>query len=51
MASHQKDKSGTKCWLTCRFNLKSATISSNGGKPENNLKGLPMKALEARSDT
>ena len=37
MASHQKNKSGTKCWLTCLFNLKSATILSNGGKPENVL--------------
>ena len=35
MASNQKNKSGTKCWLTCLFNLKSATILSNGGKPEN----------------
>ena len=37
MASHQKDKSGTKCWPTCLFNLRSATILSNGGKPENVL--------------
>ena len=37
MASNQKNKSGTKCWLTCLFNLKSATILSNGGKPENVL--------------
>ena len=29
------DKS--ECWLTCLFNLKSATILSNGGKPENVL--------------
>ena len=29
MVSHQKNKSGTKCWLTCLFNLKSATILSN----------------------
>ena len=33
MASNQKNKSGTKCL----FNLKSATILSNGGKPENVL--------------
>ena len=38
MASHQKNKSGTKCWLTCLFNLKSATILSNGGKPKNVIK-------------
>ena len=37
MASHQKDKSGTKCWPTCLFNFKSATVLSNGGKPENVL--------------
>ena len=37
MASHQKDKSGTKRWPTCLFNLRSATILSNGGKPENVL--------------
>ena len=37
MASHKKNKSGTKCWPTCLFNLKSATILSNGGKPENVL--------------
>ena len=37
MASHEKDKSGTKCWPTCLFNLRSATILSNGGKPENVL--------------
>ena len=37
MAFNQKNKSGTKCWLTCLFNLKSATILSNGGKPENVL--------------
>ena len=37
MASHQKNKSGTKCWPTCLFNLRSATILSNGGKPENVL--------------
>ena len=37
MASNQKNKSGTKCWLTFLFNLKSATILSNGGKPENVL--------------
>ena len=37
MASNQKNKSGIKCWLTCLFNLKSATILSNGGKPENVL--------------
>ena len=37
MVSHQKNKSGTKCWLTCLFNLKSATILSNGRKPENVL--------------
>ena len=35
MASHHKDKSGTKCWPTCLFNLESATVLSNGGKPEN----------------
>ena len=37
LACNQKNKSGTKCWLTCLFNLKSATILSNGGKPENVL--------------
>ena len=37
MAFNQKNKSGTKCWLTCLFNLKSATILSNGEKPENVL--------------
>ena len=37
MAFNQKNKSGTKCWLTCLFNVKSATILSNGGKPENVL--------------
>ena len=53
MASNQKNKSRTKCWLTCLFNLKSATILSNGEnlKMYYYLKGLPMKALEARSET
>ena len=37
MASNQKNESGTKYCLTCLFNLKSATILSDGGKPENVL--------------
>ena len=37
MASNQKNETGTKCWLTCLFNLESVTILSNGGKLENVL--------------
>ena len=37
MASNQKNETGTKCWLTCLFNLESVTILSNGGKLKNVL--------------
>ena len=53
MASNQKNESGTKCWLTCLFDLKSSAILSHRGnlKMSYNLKGLSTKSLEARSDT
>ena len=53
MASHQKDKSGTKCWPTCLFNLglQQSYLTEENLKMSYNLKVLPMKALEARSDT
>ena len=51
MSSNQKNESGTNCWLTGP--VKSAAVLSNEGnlKIFYNLEGIPMKALEARSDT
>ena len=51
MAPNQKYESGTNCWLTGP--VKSAAVLSNEGKLKifYNLEGIPMKALEARSDT
>ena len=51
MAPNQKNESGTNCWLTGP--VKSAAVLSNEGnlKIFYNLEGIPMKALEARSDT
>ena len=51
MAPNGKNDSGTNCWLTGP--VKSLAVLSNEGKPEifYNLEGIPMKALEARSDT
>ena len=51
MSPNQKNESGTNCWLTGP--VKSAAVLSNEGnlKIFYNLEGIPMKALEARSDT
>ena len=51
MAPNQKNESGTNCWLTGP--VKSAAVLFNEGnlKIFYNLEGIPMKALEARSDT
>ena len=51
MSPNQKNESGTYFWLTGQ--VKSGEVLSNEGKPEMiyNLEGIPIKALEARSDT
>ena len=49
MAPNEKNESGTNCWLTGP--VKSLAVLSNEGKLENILEGIPMKALETRSDT
>ena len=51
MSPNQKNESGTNCQLTGP--LKCVAVLSNEGKPEMfyNLEGIPMQALEARSDT
>ena len=51
MASNQKNKSGTKYWLTCLLSLQQFYLTEENLKMSYNLKGLPMKALEARSNT
>ena len=50
MAPNQKYESGTNCWLTGP--VKSTAVLSNEGnlKIFYNLEGIPMKALEAKSD-
>ena len=53
MAPNQKYESGTNCWLTGP--VKSTAVLSNEGnlKIFYNLRfneGIPMKALEAKSD-
>ena len=50
MAPNQKYESGTYCWLTGP--VKSTAVLSNERnlKIFYNLEGIPMKALEAKSD-
>ena len=52
MAPNQKNESGTKCWLTglIRLSLKQFYLTEENLKMFYNLKVIPMKALEARSD-
>ena len=52
--SQSENESGTKCWLTNLFNLSLQQfylVEENLKMFYNLKKGLPMKALEARSDT
>ena len=51
--SQSENESGTKCWLTDLFNqgLQQFYLAEENLKMFYNLKGLPIKALEARSDT
>ena len=51
--SQSENESGTKCWLTDLLNLslQQFYLVEENLKMFYNLKGLPMKALEARSDT
>ena len=51
--SQSENESGIKCWLTDLFNqsLQQFYLAEENLKMFYNLKGLPMKALEARSDT
>ena len=51
--SQSANESGTKCWLTDLFNqgLQQFYLAEENLKMFYNLKGLPIKALEARSDT
>ena len=51
--SRSENESETKCWLTDFFNLslQQFYLVEENLKMFYNLKGLPMKALEARSDT
>ena len=51
--SQSENESGTKRWLTDLFNLslQQFYLAEENLKMCYNLKGLPMKALEARSDT
>ena len=51
--SQSENESGTKYWLTDLFNLslQQFYLAEENLKMFYNLKGLPMKALEARSDT
>ena len=52
-SSQSENESGTKWWLTNLFNLslQQFYLAEENLKMFYNLKGLPMKALEARSDT
>ena len=51
--SQSENESWTKCRLTDLFNLslQQFYLAEENLKMFYNLKGLPMKALEARSDT
>ena len=51
--SQSENESGTKYWLTDLFNLglQQFYLAEENLKMFYNLKGLPIKALEARSDT
>ena len=53
MFPSQKMSRETKCWLTDLFNqgLQQFYLAEENLKMFYNLKGLPIKALEARSDT
>ena len=52
-SSQLENESGTKFWLTNLFNLslQQFYLAEENLKMFYNLKSLPMKALEARSDT
>ena len=52
-SSQSENESETKCWLTNLFNLslQQFYLAEENLKMFYNLKGLPMKASEARSDT
>ena len=52
-SSQSENESGTKCWLTNLFNLnlQQFYLAEENLKMFYNLKGLPMKALGAGSDT
>ena len=52
-SSQSENESGTKCWLTNLFNLslQQFYLAEENPKMFYNLKGLPMKALGAGSDT
>ena len=52
-SSQSENESGTKCLLTDLFNLslQQFYLVEKNLKMFYNLKGLPMKALEVRSDT
>ena len=51
--SQSENESGTEYWLTDLFNLslQQFYLAEENLKMFYNLKGLPMKALEAISDT
>ena len=51
--SQSENESGNKCYLTDLFNLSMQQfyLAEENLKMFYNLKGLPMRALEARSDT
>ena len=52
-SSQSENESRTKSWLTNLFNLslQQFYLAEENLKMFYNLKGLPMKALEARCDT
>ena len=52
MVPNQKKKSGTKCWLIgfVELSLQQFYLTEEKLKTFYNLKVIPMKVLEARSD-
>ena len=53
MVLNQKKKSGTKCWLIgfAELSLQQFYLTEKKLKTFYNFKVIPMKVLEARSDT
>ena len=53
MVPNQKKKSGTKCWLIgfVELSLQQFYLTEEKLKMFYNLKVIPMKVLEVRSDT